>query len=153
MKGVVRILTVGACTALAMTWATPASAQMEGLVAVSERTIEQERVELNDYGQRVALAWPLGIALLSLVDSAMAFCEVTPLSPLSSDDTVVCDSSPRDDSDGFSAPLGVDRLDVLVTDELRHARPYRRHLGPRLSYIDLNGAFVEGGKEIILEAE
>jgi hypothetical protein len=35
MKGVVRILTVGACTALAMTWATPASAQMEGLVAVS----------------------------------------------------------------------------------------------------------------------
>lgn len=39
----------------------------EGLVAVSERTIEQERVELNDYGQRVALAWPLGVALLSLL--------------------------------------------------------------------------------------
>ena len=39
----------------------------EGLVAVSERTIEQERVELNEYGQRVALAWPLGIALLSLL--------------------------------------------------------------------------------------
>ena len=39
----------------------------EGLVAVSERTIEQDRVELNDYGRRVALAWPLGMALLSLV--------------------------------------------------------------------------------------
>ena len=39
----------------------------EGLVAVSERTIEQERVELDPYGQRVALAWPLAVALLALI--------------------------------------------------------------------------------------
>ncbi len=45
----------------------------EGLVAVSARTIEQERVELNARGKRVALAWPLGVALLSLVAGGLVW--------------------------------------------------------------------------------
>lgn len=45
----------------------------EGLVAVSARTIEQERVELKDYGKRVALAWPLGVALMALVAGGLVW--------------------------------------------------------------------------------
>ncbi len=45
----------------------------EGLVAVSARTIEQERVELKEHGKRVALAWPLGVALLSLVAGGLVW--------------------------------------------------------------------------------
>ncbi len=46
----------------------------EGLVAVSERTLEQDRVELRDpRKQRIAIAWPLGVALLSLVGGSIVW--------------------------------------------------------------------------------